>query len=72
MTILYPPPAPVKSSRRFGSGILPTRPVYRAPFTASDLAWLALDNARRENARYDRMAGASAALDMMESGLRCC
>ena len=34
MTILYPAPAPVKSARPFGAGLLAARPTHRAPYTA--------------------------------------
>ena len=56
MTILYP--APIKSTRRFGAGILATVPTYSADHTAADEAWLVEDNARREgeDRRFDRMA----------------
>lgn len=71
MTILYPAIAPVKPARRFGSGLLASRPAHRAPFTAADLAWLAADNARREDEHFDRMAEESTTLDRHESGLCC-
>lgn len=71
MTILYPAIAPVKTARRFGAGVLRSLPSARVPFTASDLAWLAADNARREDEHFDRMAEESAALGRMESGLCC-
>jgi len=71
MTTLYHSAAPVKPARRFGAGLLASRPAYRAPYTASDLAWLAADDARREDEHFDRMAEESAALGRMESGLCC-
>ena len=73
MTILYPAPAPVKSARRFGAGLLASLPAYRADHTAADEAWLVHDNARREaeNRHYDAMAAESAALDRLERGLCC-
>ena len=72
MTILYPVPTPVKSSRParlFGAGILAARPTYAAPYTAADEAWLIEDNARREDARFDAMAAESVALDALSRGL---
>ena len=69
MTILYPAPASVKSTRRFGAGILATRPTYRADHTASDEAWWAAESVRTENARFDRQAEESAALSWHEAGL---
>ena len=73
MTILFDARCPVKPARRFGAGILATRPTYRAPYTSADLAWLAADNARRdaENRHYDAMADEAAALDRLERGLCC-
>lgn len=72
MTILFNSAAPVKPARRFGAGVLRSLPSYRADHTASDAAWLAADTARREDAHYDRLAGESAALSLMEAGLPCC
>lgn len=70
MTILFDATVPVKTARRFGSGILPTYPAYRAEFSAADLEWLAADNARREAA--DRVADLrwveSVTMDRIESG----
>ena len=73
MTILFDASAPVKSARRFGAGLLPSRPSYRAPYTAADAEWLIADNARRdaENRHYDRLAAESAAMDRIESGIAC-
>jgi hypothetical protein len=74
MTILFSSLAPVKStSHRFGRGILPTYPTYRADHAAADAAWLVEDNARRDaaNRRYDAMAAESAALSRLEAGLCC-
>ncbi|MCA1685717.1 MAG: hypothetical protein LC745_06960 [Planctomycetia bacterium] len=73
MTILFSSLSPVKpASHRFGKGLLASRPAYTAPYTASDAACLAADNARRGDAHFDRLAGESAALDLMEAGLSCC
>jgi len=55
MTILYPAPAAVKSTRRFADGILPPRPVYAADHTAADEVWLIADNARREAEARNRL-----------------
>lgn len=72
MSILQTTARRVKNTRpaRFGAGILPTRPVYRADFSASDSAWLVEDNARREAA--DRAADLryvdSLNLSRLESG----
>lgn len=73
MTILYPAPAAVKSARRFGAGLLATRPTYRADHTAADAAWLAADNARRErlDRRVDELAVERDALSRLEAGLCC-
>lgn len=49
----------------------PARPAGRFEPTAGDRAWWAADDARREDACYDRLAGESAAMDRMESGLFC-
>jgi hypothetical protein len=67
MTILFSSLTPVKTSRRFGAGLLASLPTYRADHTTSDAAWLVEDNARR----YDRLAEESAALDRLERGLCC-
>jgi len=70
MTILYPAPAPVKTARRFGAGILPPRPVRPFEPTPEERAWWAAESARlEENARFDQMAGESAYLDRHEAGL---
>ena len=71
MTILYPSPSAVKPARRFAAGLLASRPSYRAPYTAADAAWLAADNARREDEHYDRLAADSAAMDRLEAGYCC-
>lgn len=73
MTILYPAPAPVKSGRRFGRGLLRSLPAYRADHTAADEAWLALDDAGRAavDREADAMAGEAAALDRYTRGLAC-
>ncbi len=68
MTILYPALSPVKPARRFGAGLLASRPAYRAPYTEADLAWLAADDARREDEHFDRMAEDSTALDRVSLG----
>ncbi len=56
---------------RFGAGILPTRPSYRAPFTASDEAWLIEDNARRdaENRDLEQRAAEARFMDAFEMGV---
>jgi hypothetical protein len=71
MTILYDATRPVKTTRRFGAGILATYPTYRVDYSAADAAWLAADNARREaeNRMFDRMAREAAALDALTRGL---
>jgi hypothetical protein len=69
MTTLYHSAAPVKSARPFGRGLLAGRPAHRADHTAADAAWLSADNARREDARFDRSAGESAFMDRYEAGL---
>lgn len=66
MTILYPAPAPVKTARRFGAGILPTRPFEPTP---EERAWWAAESARLEDARLDRMAEESAFMDRYEAGI---
>ncbi len=68
MTTLFHSAAPVKTARRFGAGLLASRPAYRAPYTAADLAWLAADDARREDEHFDRMAEDSTALDRASLG----
>lgn len=56
MTILFSSLAPVKVNRPFGSGVLPSRPHYRAPYTVADLAWLNEADARsRADRDYDRL-----------------
>ena len=72
MTILYPTPAPVKTTTsNFGRGNF----ARRQPFTSADLAWLIQDNARREQeARdldrlVDQMAEEAAWQDRYERGL---
>jgi hypothetical protein len=73
MTTLFSSLAPVKPARRFGVGILATRPAYRADHTAADAAWLAADDARRddEDRRHDAAASESAHMDRYERGLCC-
>jgi hypothetical protein len=67
MTTLYHFASPVKT-RPLGRGILRSVPAVTADHTASDEAWLVTDNARREDAHFDRMAAESAALDAQTNG----
>lgn len=72
MTTLFDATRPVKTTRparRFGAGILPTYPVYMSDHTAADEAWWAAESARMEDARIDRQAAESAALDALTRGL---
>jgi hypothetical protein len=69
MTTLYDATRPVKSARRFGAGILATRPVYTVDHTAEDAAWWAAESSRMKDARIDRQAAESAALDALTCGL---
>ena len=72
MTILFDATRPVKTTRparRFGAGILATRPVYTSDHTAADEAWWAAESARLEDARFDWMAAETAALDSLTRGL---
>ena len=70
MTILFDARRPVKTSRRFGSGLLAWTPTSRAPYpTHDDAAWWAAESARLENARLDRLAEEAAAIDRHERGL---
>lgn len=73
MTILYPSPAKVKPARRFGAGLLASRPAYRTDHTVADAVWLVADNGRQEAAdrRFDDLAAEDAALDRLEAGLCC-
>ena len=63
MVTLYDATRPVKTSRRFGAGLLRSLPTYRQTVSAADEAWLCEDNARREReaaeaAAYDRFVDA--------------
>jgi hypothetical protein len=69
MTTLFDATRPVKTARRFGIGILATHPVYPADHTTEDEAWWAAESARMENARFDRMAAESTAVDALTRGL---
>ena len=62
---------PVKSTRRFGAGLLATYPTYRVNHTAADEAWLIEDNAQRdaESRMIDRRYFESAAVDALSRGL---
>ena len=71
MTILYPTPAPVKPDPPSAAASWLPVPPTRAPYTASDVAWLAAEDARIEDARYDRMAEEAAFMDRYERGLSC-
>ena len=65
------PAAPVKSTRRFGAGILPTHPVYLADHTSEDAAWLIEDNARRElRAECDRLFPRIGPTEAFKSAMR--
>lgn len=64
-------PAPVKTARRFGQGILPTYPTYRADQTASDTAWWTAETARSEDAHYDRLYRESLAQSRLDAGVCC-
>lgn len=55
-------------TRRFGEGILATRPTYRLDCTLEDDAWW-MEEARREEDRLiDRMYDAYRAQERMDSG----
>jgi hypothetical protein len=71
MTILYPVPVQVKSSRSFGRGILASRPTTRAAFTFSDAAWWAAEAAAAEDRHYDAMADEAEAQGRLDRGLCC-
>lgn len=70
MITLFDATRPVKTSRRFGAGLLRSLPTYRANFTAEDDAWRIADNARRDaaNRRLDRMAAEAEAHARYENG----
>jgi hypothetical protein len=69
MTTLYHFAAPVNVAN-FGAGILASAPHFVvSDRSVSDEAWLVADNARREAAMFDQLAGESAALDRLERGL---
>jgi hypothetical protein len=71
MTILFDATRPVKSTRRFGAGILASAPHYHvSDHSVSDEAWLAEDNTRREyEAWLDRLEAESDAIRRHELGL---
>lgn len=69
MTILYPAPVRVKRNRKFGAGLLASRPTYRAPVTAQDIQWWTVETATAEDAHYDRLADEAAFLDRYTRGL---
>lgn len=52
----------------FGAGLLRSLPAYRAPYTASDAAWWAEQQATLEDCRFDRLAAEAEAQDRLESG----
>ena len=76
-SILFDATRPVKpAARPFGAGLLPPGPPSR-PFEPSpeDRAWWAAESSPPGNraagdARFDAMAAESAALGMMEAGIR--
>ena len=74
MTMIFDATCPVKSTRRFGAGLLATLPTYRVDYTAADEAWLIEDNARREafDRLTDRRYTESAAVDALSRGLIPC
>lgn len=68
MTILFDPSRKVnRRTRRFGSGLLASRPAYKAPYTASDLVWL-IAQPSAEDRHYDELAGQAEALDRLTNG----
>jgi len=77
VTILFDATRRVKTTRRFGSGILASRPTFTRTHSEADEAWLAEDNARRDsdrsahrNARLEWVAGCAIAADRLANG--CC
>jgi hypothetical protein len=70
MTILFDATRPVKTTRRFGAGLLRSLPTYRTTVSAADEAWLIADNARRDaaNRKLDRRASEAEAHARYENG----
>ena len=71
MTTLYNSSVPVKTTRRFAAGLTRSLPTYTTPFTASDLDWLADDNANRAELDriVDQMFAEAEAVRLVEAGL---
>ena len=69
MTILYPAPRRVKRTRNFGSGLVRSLPIYKAPYTTADEAWL-IQQPSAEDRRFDSMAAEAEAMERIESGFR--
>lgn len=61
----------VKPSRTFGRGLVRSLPTHRAPFTASDVAWLVAERAAAEDRHHDQLAGEAEAMARHERGLCC-
>ncbi len=70
MTTIFDATRPVKTTRRFGAGILRSLPTYTRTHSEADEAWLLADNARRDaaNRRLDGLADEAAAARRYEAG----
>jgi hypothetical protein len=73
MTILYPAPAPVKSTRRFAAGLFASKPTYQAPCTSDDTSWWAAQLAAvaERDSHLDQMALEAEAVERLCQGLCC-
>lgn len=71
MTTIFDATRPtVKSTRRFGAGLLRSTPVHRLDHTLGDERWLAADNARRAADRLlDQRAAEAEAEARLEAGI---
>jgi hypothetical protein len=68
MTILFDARHRVKSGKRFGAGILPSVPSFKAPFRLEDAAWWA-SQPTPEDRHYDQLEAEAISLARLDMGL---
>lgn len=70
MTILFDATRRVKSNRKFGRGVLPSRPSYKAPAKPSDVQWWAVEcSVMTEDKHFDEMATEASYQDRLDRGI---
>jgi hypothetical protein len=57
-----------KGTRKFGEGLLASRPVHRSPASFEDMAWWTAQEADRENRELDQLWGEFRAMACLENG----